>query len=29
MKNYDITEERAAQLKEQLVAKRAELAEQA
>ena len=29
MKNYDITEERAAQLKEQLVAKRAELAKQA
>ena len=29
MKNYDITEERAAQIKEQLVAKRAELAKQA
>ena len=29
MKNYDITEARAAQIKEQLVAKRAELANQA
>ena len=29
MKNYDISEERAAQMKEQLVKKRAELAKQA
>jgi hypothetical protein len=29
MKNYDITEARAVQIKEQLVAKRAELANQA
>jgi hypothetical protein len=29
MKNYDITEARAAEIKDQLVAKRAELAKQA